>query len=738
MEIGHLNQLQVLYLANNSLSGPISSKLLNISTLEFVSLEQNFLSGMLPSNMGFGLPNLQALDIYGNNFVGKLPDSISNASNLVQLDLSENEFSGIIPNSFGDLRVLEVLFMESNNLTLNDDSLEIDFLTSLASCKYLAYLVVSENWLLSKLRMSIGNLSNLEQFFADSLRIKGNIPLEIGNMSNLIRLSLSQNDLNGPIPSTIKGLHKLQSLNLDYNGLQGSIVHEICEIRSLSELNLTNNKLFGEIPTCLGNMTLLRKFHIGSNRLTSKIPSSFWNLKDILEVSISSNALIGNLPPEIQNLRALGGFGSVYQGILSSGKMVAIKVLDLTLEATSRSFDAECNAMRNLRHRNIVHVISSCSNDDFKSLVMEFMPNGSLEKWLYSENYCLDFLQRLNIMIDVASALEYLHHGSSIPVVHCDLKPSNVLLDEYMVAHVSDFGISKLLDEGQSKTHTETLATLGYVAPEYGSKGVISIKGDVYSYGIMLMEMFTRKKPTNEMFSEELTLKTWISKSMVNSVMEVVDYNLVSQHEKELHEILALALSCCADSPEARIEMTDVTVSLIKIKTLVMRYPDDIFDRIWTPAVGILLSEVKSEESRFDITTAEDHPPEAALQNAIVSSSTLEYIQFINRLPTEEHPVYINAYFSEVMESAFGKRSIQMNIDGMPFLSPIVPPLGSVKEVYITNISASANTTFILQASYSSTFPPILNALEVFTISDSFNAGTDSRDGKSLRLCLDK
>ncbi|CAJ2667306.1 unnamed protein product [Trifolium pratense] len=163
-----------------------------------------------------------------------------------------------------------------------------------------------------------------------------------------------------------------------------------------------------------------------------------------------------------------------------------------------------------------------------------------------------------------------------------------------------------------------------------------------------------------------------------------------------------------------------------------IRYPDDIFDRIWTPAVGILLSEVKSEESSFDITTAEDHPPQAALQNAIVSSSTLEYIQFINRLPTEENPVYINAYFSEVMESAFGKRSIQMNIDGKPFLSPIVPPLGSVKEVYITNITASANTTFILQASDSSTFPPILNALEIFTISDAFNAGTDSRDVEGL------
>ncbi|XP_045802051.1 receptor kinase-like protein Xa21 isoform X2 [Trifolium pratense] len=762
MEIGHLNQLTFLELGNNSLSGPIPSKILNISTLESLIFEQNSLSGMLPSNMGFGLPNLQQLQMNGNKFVGKIPNSISNASNLVTLDLSRNEFSGIIPNSFGHLAFIEYLFIHNNNLTLNDDSLEINFLTSLTSCRYLANLDVSNNRL-SKLPKRIGNLS-LEHFYANSVGINGYIPLEIGNMSNLIELSLSMNDLNGSIPSTIKRSN-LQLLDLDYNGLQGSIVHELCEVSSLSELYLTSNKLSGVLPTCLGNMTSLRKFHIGYNKFTSLIPLSFWNLEDILEVNLSSNALIGNLPPEIKNLRALtlldlsknqissniptaisllrtletlslannklngpiptslgemfslsfldlshnlitgvipkslesisslkyinlsynrlqgeipdggpfksftaqsfmhndalcgnprlqvplcmkkskkkkqlikfvlpiivvlcilvvaciiiwrhkrkkvenplksdlsatlgaprrisyyevvkatngfsesnllgkGGFGSVYQGMLSSGKMVAIKVLDLTLEATSRSFDAECNAMRNLRHRNLVQVISSCSNDDFKSLVMEFMSNGSVEKWLYSENYCLNFLQRLNIMIDVASALEYLHHGSSIPVVHCDLKPSNVLLDEDMVAHVSDFGISKLLDEGQSKTHTQTLATLGYVAPEYGPKGVISVKGDVYSYGIMLMEMFTAKKPTNEMFSEELTLKTWISESMVNSVMEVVDYNLVSQNEKELHEIFALALSCCADSPEARIKMTDVTTSLIKIKTLAMR-----------------------------------------------------------------------------------------------------------------------------------------------------------------------
>ncbi|KAL2538739.1 putative LRR receptor-like serine/threonine-protein kinase [Forsythia ovata] len=278
------------------------------------------------------------------------------------------------------------------------------------------------------------------------------------------------------------------------------------------------------------------------------------------------------------NILGSGSFGSVYGGILSDGLNVAVKVFNLQSEQVRaiKSFATESQVLSTIRHRNLIRIIGCCSNTEFKALILEYMPNGSLEKWLYSHNYFLDMLKRLNIAIDVALALEYLHHGHTFPIVHCDLKPSNVLLDEDMVAHVSDFGIAKLFDEGESTAQTNTLATIGYMAPEYGTEGIVSTSGDVYSYGVMLLEMYTRKKPTDEMFSEEMSLKSWVSHSLdVNTITEVVDTNLHGREEENFSKrdqcvssILALAIECLTDSPTERINMREVVVSLQKIKAI--------------------------------------------------------------------------------------------------------------------------------------------------------------------------
>ncbi|XP_071921894.1 probable LRR receptor-like serine/threonine-protein kinase At3g47570 [Coffea arabica] len=141
--------------------------------------------------------------------------------------------------------------------------------------------------------------------------------------------------------------------------------------------------------------------------------------------------------------------------------------------------------------------------------------------------------------MDVASALDYLHNGYDAPVVHCDVTPSNVLLDEDMVGHVSDFGIAKLLGaEPDGTAHTKTLATMGYMAPEFGLEGLISTKCDVYSYGIMLMETFTRRgPPSDDIFSGDMALRHWIKSSFPSAIMQVVDSNLLKPEDAGVCDI---------------------------------------------------------------------------------------------------------------------------------------------------------------------------------------------------------
>ncbi|KAF3676317.1 putative LRR receptor-like serine/threonine-protein kinase MRH1-like [Capsicum annuum] len=233
------------------------------------------------------------------------------------------------------------------------------------------------------------------------------------------------------------------------------------------------------------------------------------------------------------NLIGSGSFGSVYKGILKSGTAVAVKVFNLQLDAVFKSFDTECEVLRSLRHRN--HVKRETKHND-----------------------------RCGMCFVISSLLVLS------PVIHCDLTPSNVLLDEDMVSHLSDFGISKLHGEDQGDLYTKTLATLGYITPEYGLKGLVSTKCDIYSYGVMLLETFTRRK-SNE-FEGALSLKQWVSYSLPDAVMDVVHTNLLTTGkglQKELDvvaSIVNVALDCCAESPARRTNMKDVVGKLQKIK----------------------------------------------------------------------------------------------------------------------------------------------------------------------------
>ncbi|KAG8378440.1 hypothetical protein BUALT_Bualt08G0137500 [Buddleja alternifolia] len=287
------------------------------------------------------------------------------------------------------------------------------------------------------------------------------------------------------------------------------------------------------------------------------------------------------------NLIGSGGFGSVYKGILDDGKkMLAVKVLKLDVKGASRSFLTECIALRGIRHRNLVKILSICNStdyqgEDFKALVYEFMVKGSLEKWLHQENSDeesaegrnLSIVERLSIAIDIAFALEYLHCGTDSSIVHGDLKPSNILLDDTMTAHLGDFGLAKIVSSIYSTHDSSSIAikgTIGYIPPEYGMSDMVSTAGDVYSYGIFLLEMFTNRRPT-----DGEGLHDFVSRALPSQVMEVVDPFILleyNQHDTNSSTIkngiiyvLGIGVACSKELPGDRMLMTDVR-ELHKIK----------------------------------------------------------------------------------------------------------------------------------------------------------------------------
>ncbi|CAM0878513.1 unnamed protein product [Alopecurus aequalis] len=635
------SQLQELYLAENQISGDFPSGIANLRNLIILQLATNQFTGVVPEWIGT-LITPQIVGLEENLFTGVIPSSLSNLSSLAVLFLNSNQFIGHIPQSFGNFPMLDILGVSNNNLR-GSVPMEIFRIPTIFQ------IDLSFNKLDGKLPTNIGNAKQLVNFKLSSNKLSGDIPSTLGNCESLEILELDSNIFSGSIPTSLGHITNLKLLNFSTNNLTGSIPVSLGNLQLLEKLDLSFNHLDGEVPSkgVFKNATVVLldgnqglcggalELHMSP---CSVMPSNSTRHKSlVLKVCIPIASMVSltmlifvyllwkgkyknksiSLPSfstkyplvsfydlaratqgfSTSNIIGSGRFGSVYQGKLDEGEIeVAVKVFNLETRGAYNSFIAECNALRNVRHRNLVPILTACSSidsygNDFKALVYELMPQGDLHKLLYSTrdyegspilNH-LPMTQRMSIVVDVADALEYLHHNNQGTIVHCDLKPSNILLDENMTARIGDFGLARLKVSSATSSvrnpdssSVGLIGTIGYAAPEYAGGGQVSTAADVYSFGVILLEIFLRRRPTDDMFKDGLSIVSLTYMSFPDRAMEIVDPQLVQElelsqespttlKEKGVHSLMSMlkiGLCCTKASPGERIDMHEVAAKL--------------------------------------------------------------------------------------------------------------------------------------------------------------------------------
>ncbi|KMT16323.1 hypothetical protein BVRB_3g054710 [Beta vulgaris subsp. vulgaris] len=571
----------------NPISGEIPIGITNLINLRFIGMGRSELIGTIPQDIG-KLQNLERLFVNSNKLSGEIPASLGNLSYLSKLSLDNNQFQGQIPASLGDCANLLYLYLSRNRF---NGSLP----NELFAKTHFVEFHLAQNQLEGSLPMEIGRQINIEYFDVSKNKFFGTIPTVFSSLTALQKLYMADNVFHGPIPPSFTSLKSLTEVDLSQNNLSGPFPEYFSSLH-LIYLNLSYNNFEGRVPTkgVFANASAIGRGLIGNNRLCGGIPELHLptcvenerkkrRVSRALKLAIivtsaflavlamvtwiwlyftrhnrktklaSSDELVKEPYLKVsyemllkatdgfrqENLLGSGSFGSVFKGTLD-GKTVAVKVLNLQKRGGSKSFMAECEALKNIRHRNLVGILTACSStdfqrNDFKALVYEFMPNGSLDRWLH-ECGNLSLLQRLDIAIDVAHALNYLHCECESSIVHCDLKPSNILIDHDMVAHVADFGLAKVLNQPLHPNQSSSIGirgTVGYVAPEYGLGGEVSPEADLYSFGILLLELMTRKRPTDNMFKEDFNLHMYAKGALPDKVLQIVETTLLEPENEE-------------------------------------------------------------------------------------------------------------------------------------------------------------------------------------------------------------
>ncbi|XP_065877619.1 receptor-like protein kinase HSL1 [Euphorbia lathyris] len=591
------SNLEELLMIHNSFSGSIPESLSECRSLTRVRLGFNKFSGEVPSGF-WGLPHVYLVELVNNSFSGQIAKTIASAGNLSQLILDNNNFTGSIPEEIGWLPNLGSFSASKNQFS---GSLPV----SIVNLKQLGSLDLNGNFLSGELPSRIDSWKKMNELNLANNEFSGNIPEGIGRLPVLNYLDLSSNRFSGKIPLSLQNL-KLNELNLSNNRLSGEIPPIFSKEMYKSSF-LGNPGLCGNIEgLCNGSSQgrgqgyawLLKSlfilaalvlviglvwfyFKYRNFQAAKAIDKSKWTLMSFHKLGFNEYEILASLDED--NVIGSGASGKVYKVVFANGDAVAVKKLwgggakkeidendvekGQVREARNDGFEAEVDTLGKIRHKNIVKLWCCCTTRDCKLLVYEYMPNGSLGDLLHSsKGGLLEWATRYKILLDSAEGLSYLHHDCVPAIVHRDVKSNNILLDGDFGARVADFGLAKAVDStGKPKSMSVIAGSCGYIAPEYAYTLRVNEKSDIYSFGVVILELITRRRPVDPEFGEKDLVK-WVCTTLdQKGVDHVIDSNLDSCFKEEICKVLNIAILCTSPLPINRPSMRRVVKMLQEV-----------------------------------------------------------------------------------------------------------------------------------------------------------------------------
>ncbi|KAL9272656.1 LRR receptor-like serine/threonine-protein kinase FEI 1-like protein, partial [Drosera capensis] len=510
-----------------------------------INLPYMQLGGIISPIIG-KLDRLQRLALHENSLHGTIPNEIANCSDLRALYLRANYLQGGIPSEIGNLSSLTIL-----NLSTNFFSGEIpDFgaLSAFGNSSFIGNLDLCGRQVHKPCRTSLGFPVVLPH--ASSDEASGKLYETLFSIVNLIR---------NPIDFTWKSVPTKKSSHYTRGIIIGAMITSAVALVALVSFVwvwfLTKKeravKRYTEVkkqvePKDAG--TKLITFH-------GDLPYPSFEIIEKLE-SLDDEDIVGS-----------GGFGTVYRMVMSDCGTFAVKRIDRSREGSDQVFERELEILGSIRHINLVNLRGYCRLPTSKLLIYDYLPNGCLDDFLHErgdDEETLNWNDRLKIALGSACGLAYLHHDCSPIIIHRDVKSSNILLDENLEPHVSDFGLAKLLVDEDAHVTTVVAGTFGYLAPEYLQSGRATEKSDVYSFGVLLLELVTGRRPTDPYFlAKGLNVVGWLNTLLKENVLDdVVDPRCGDADAETVEAVLNIAASCTEPNPDDRPSMNEILQQL--------------------------------------------------------------------------------------------------------------------------------------------------------------------------------